>query len=105
MQRVRQKTIGPRQASAEYELRVGDALALEQLVQIAHRHAIAGRDHRRVQIAIIEVGDDIGLDRCQADRAHRSGRGKRLGVAIRPKCQRDEIVEVADDEALRGANR
>src|SRR5450631_1057326 len=105
MQRVSQKTIGARQALSEYELRVGDALALEQLVQIAHRHAIAGRDHRRVQIAIIEVGVDIGLDRCQPDRAHRSVRGKRLGVAARPQCQRDEIIEVADDESLRSGRR
>src|SRR5437879_3498657 len=48
MQRASQNAKGARQALAEYELRVGDALALEQLVQIAHRHVIAGRDFRRV---------------------------------------------------------
>jgi hypothetical protein len=65
LERASQNAIGSRQALAEDKFRVGNTVGLEQLVQIAHGHAMAGRDDRGVQIAVMEVGNDVGLDRCE----------------------------------------
>jgi hypothetical protein len=97
MEWVTQNTMSPRQALAENKFRVGAATILEQLVQIAHCHAVAHCDHRGVQIAILEVGDDVGLDRCEPRRTHRSGGF--LAVAVSPKRQCNKIVKVVDNEA------
>src|SRR5262249_36544223 len=89
MKWVSQVMIGPRQALTENELRVGDTLAVEQFVQIAHSDAIAARDRRGAELAIMEAGDDIVLDRSQPHCAHGSALGKRLAIAVGPKRQGD----------------
>ena len=63
MEGVSQIMTGACQALTENELRVGEALAVEQLVQIAHSNAIAGRDSCGAEVAVMQAGDDIRLDR------------------------------------------
>jgi hypothetical protein len=53
MERVTQNTMCSDQALAEHEFRTGDAFLLEQFVQIAHRYAIAARDHRGAEITLM----------------------------------------------------
>ena len=105
IERVSQKAVGARQALAEHEFRVGEVLALEQLVQIALGHRIACRDLRDAEFGIVKIGKHVGLDRCQPDRADGRSFGKLLACALASKRHSDQIVQVTGDDALRDGVR
>src|SRR4029453_16922501 len=86
IERVSQKAVGARQALAEHEFRVGEVLALEQLVQIALGHRIACRDLRDAEFGIVKIGKHVGLDCCQPGRADGRSFGKLLACALASKA-------------------
>jgi hypothetical protein len=69
MERISQNGVRLRKTLAEHETRVCGGFGLEKLVEITNSHAIAFRNHPRSQIAVMQVSDDIGLDRGQPGRA------------------------------------
>src|SRR5262249_6799707 len=61
--RVAQHTICLVQTLPKDKLREGHAFALEQLVHVPRRHAVACRDGGDGQRAILQIGGDVALDR------------------------------------------
>src|SRR5215471_19487974 len=60
---VAQHTICLVQTLPKDKLREGHAFALEQLVHVPRRHAVACRDGGDGQRAILQIGGDVALDR------------------------------------------
>jgi hypothetical protein len=63
MARIAERAMGAGEARAEHELRERHAFTLEQALDVAPRELVAHRQRRQRKIALVEMRDDVGLDR------------------------------------------
>src|SRR5262249_33929703 len=66
---------------AEHELGKCQSLALEQLLDVARRHAVTRRDGSHCQAAIVEVRGDVGFDCPQPRGADTTLFGRNRGIS------------------------
>ena len=86
-----------RQAPAEQKCGKRGAVALEQPLQIARRHAKMRGDAADRNIPTADIFDDIDLCRPQSGGTHAATFGTVLSFAGGPKRQRHQIAHVGGD--------
>jgi len=85
---------------AEDEGGEGEPFALEKLVNVTRRHALAPRDRGSRQIAIAEVRIYVGDDRPQPRGADAAPLGDRPTISRGAYDRCDQIVDMGDDKPL-----